>query len=337
MSESPYTLPDNVPLAYLAEGAANIVYKPILTPSTPLSSTEHLSSRLLRLNKALPSRVPVSQSHRDFCQLIRPLFGANDVVDQQLILLPAHTIQTLNARLKEDERARRRPVKRLGLYLAKEEGYGLLVRDMTPDLARGEVVVEFKPKWLAQSPSAPEGARRCRTCALAEQRNAIRRSEGGKELPYFCPLDLVSCDERRVGRAVQGILSTSKARGAGSSDVYERLVAVLLESKVLLRLKELQETLDPLGIFDADEESRDFRIATTLRDCSVFVKMPADTAGEVELRLGDLDLKSGRQGKAGYWRAVEETLISEGWYMGTEGDPRPERVWCFGDQAVEKL
>lgn len=36
----------------------------------------------------------------------------------------------------------------------------------------------------------------------------------------------------------------------------------------------------------------------------------------VEIRLGDLDLKTGAGGKSKYWRDVEINLIDGGWYHG---------------------
>lgn len=38
----------------------------------------------------------------------------------------------------------------------------------------------------------------------------------------------------------------------------------------------------------------------------------------MEIKLGDLDLKAPDGGKAPYWRSVEESLIREGWYTGTD-------------------
>lgn len=59
----------------------------------------------------------------------------------------------------------------------------------------------------------------------------------------------------------------------------------------------------------------------TLRDCTVFLRFSADgdwsgDEGEVEARLGDLDLKS--PDKAGYWEETERGLVEGGWYEGIE-------------------
>ena len=44
--------------------------------------------------------------------------------------------------------------------------------------------------------------------------------------------------------------------------------------------------------------------------------MPLDDKSPIEIRLGDLDLKSGAAGKAQYWLDLESRLINEGWYAG---------------------
>lgn len=61
------------------------------------------------------------------------------------------------------------------------------------------------------------------------------------------------------------------------------------------------------------------QLAMTLRDCSCFVRIPADGDGggdgEVEARLGDLDRKNGEE-KLGYWREMERGLVEGGFYGG---------------------
>lgn len=102
-----------------------------------------------------------------------------------------------------------------------------------------------------------------------------------------------------------------------------------LQSNTLLkRLKEAQIQLDPKGVFDADPEDEKFRLAMTLRDCTVFLKFPpnAKDDNKVEARIGDLDLKS--PGKAEYWRMTERELIDEGWYMGKEKESDRQPLTC---------
>lgn len=45
--------------------------------------------------------------------------------------------------------------------------------------------------------------------------------------------------------------------------------------------------------------------------------MPKDGRDKIEVRLGDLDLKTGAGGKAQYWLDLENQLITQGWYTAT--------------------
>lgn len=66
----------------------------------------------------------------------------------------------------------------------------------------------------------------------------------------------------------------------------------------------------------------------TFRDCSVFVRFPANAANDhlIEARIGDLDLKSPR--KAQYWKDTEKALINEGWYTGMENPEHCQPLTC---------
>lgn len=54
----------------------------------------------------------------------------------------------------------------------------------------------------------------------------------------------------------------------------------------------------------------------TLRDCSVYVRLPLDENEEIEARIGDLDVKSPDKGEK--WKEQERELIEGGWYRGQE-------------------
>lgn len=293
------SLPPRASLQYLAEGAANIVYRltiPRSSPSTEAdisdsdsrcgsttqrhSEIEALSydpvfdGKLLRLRKALPSTVCNEESYRRFQDVIRPLFPAENLVEQVLVHVPPHVVAECNRQLQLDESdARTRPRKRCGVYLAQDEPYGTLITDMSPNADAGEVLVEFKPKWLVQSPSAPLGSRRCRTCALRVKKNAQRRVLGEAKSLSFCPLDLVSRDRGRVERAITAICSSSKESPLYTDEFRDRLVDFLYENPLLLKLKQLQQDLDEIGVLEADVTSRDFLTAMTLRDCTMFLKV----------------------------------------------------------------
>ncbi len=190
-----------------------------------------------------------------------------------LIKLPAEVIDRCNRQLKADEQSGRRPAKRAGCYLAQDEPYGLLVSDMTPDLEKREVLIEFKPKWLVQSPTSPPGSRRCRTCALKVRRNAARRLKGEKQEIFLCPLDLASQDVSRVARAVDFLVRHSKAPKGNVPELQQRLMGFFLGNPLIARLKQLQRHFDPVGVLYADVSSRHFLTATTIRDCTLYLRV----------------------------------------------------------------
>lgn len=174
------------------------------------------------------------------------------------------------------ERDGRRPANRHGVYVNESEIHGTLVPDMSSD-ARS-MGIEFKPKWLLQSPSAPAGSKRCRTCALRAMKAAAtpvrfestsaRDGEGG-----FCPLNLVSGDREKVSTVVEQLLSSEKYSDLDRMRVGDQLMRWLPKSGLLLRLRELQQTLDPEGVLEADLEAQGFLTAMTLRDCTLFLKV----------------------------------------------------------------
>lgn len=359
-------LPPQASLQFLAEGAANIVYRLHIPPSSPSIAAEvtpeidtHsdatdpspseidplpydpiFNGKLLRLRKQLPSTVSNEESFQRFQDVIRPLFPAENLVEQFLVRLPTDKVADCNKQLRLDEGAGRRHSKRRGVYLALEEHYGTLITDMTPDKAAGERLVEFKPKWLAQSPSAPPGSRRCRTCALRARNNAQKRHPDEHVSASFCPLDLASRDTSRVEKAVTVICHSSQYSQIDTEDIRNRIVEFLYKNPILQRLKQLQQELDPIGVLEGDVKSQGFLTAMTLRDCTVFLKVAdvsnrdarvtceadvlrqisEDKRQPVEARLGDLDLKSAAGNKAEYWKGLEKSLIEDGWYTAADSE-----------------
>lgn len=300
-------LPDDVTLHYLAEGAANVIYKFAFPPQAPPPTLDltgpdqglrfpskvfrfhHnpiFENRLLRLRKALPSSCPNEQACAALHRAFVPLFP-ECIVAHDLVRLPPNLLRDTNKALQELERAGKRSQKRYGLYLAEDEPHGILVTDMTPATAEGEVLVEFKPKWLVQSHSAPKGWKRCRTCALRAQRNAMRRAKGQQEEAGPCPLDLASLDQARVERAVSFIATTKHAEdGRDLNHLRERLTSFLLNSAIIPKLKELQGSLDGAGVLAADVTSWEFLIATTIRDCSIYIKVFYSSTSTLPFGIG---------------------------------------------------
>ncbi|MCJ1223531.1 Inositol-pentakisphosphate 2-kinase [Toensbergia leucococca] len=294
-------LDPSMTLEYLAEGGANVVYRfslPPPSPSTssdlnfdgswdgsgtpppseipPLRSDPRLEGKLLRIRKNLPWADPVITSQQRFETIIQPLFPAHNLVEQILVRPPRILIQECNNNLKNMERNGARCHKRHGVYLAEDEIYASLVIDMTTDPSTSLVAVEFKPKWLAQSPSAPSGSRRCRTCALRAMKRHKRKisHEAIENLGYdFCPLDLVSRDRIRVARVVDCLMGLPGNSATTSVMLREHIIDFLLDSSVLNRLQRLQVDLDPIGVLKTEVKERGFLTAMTLRDCTMYLKV----------------------------------------------------------------
>ncbi|WEW61751.1 Inositol-pentakisphosphate 2-kinase [Emydomyces testavorans] len=305
----------DIKLVYLAEGAANIVYRMNISEVASTkreggTESQHVNYRgkLLRLRKNNESSMPYIETARNFDELFRTLFCDNELVGQELVKLPKSIVSSCNKQLKEDEANGRRPKIRHGVYISIKEPFGLLITDMSPSPESGANLWEFKPKWLLQSPSAPPNAKRCRTCALREMKNDRARQEGEKIRRGFCPLDLVSDDFEDVLRAVKLMKGPEHGR--------TRVARFLHRNPTLFKLQECQRQMSAVGLPGLQADYRDRAVSMTLRDCTMFVKVPRDETEMPEIRLGDLDFKSGTGGKLEYWRDVETRLIEEGWYDG---------------------
>ncbi|KAL4908913.1 hypothetical protein BDW74DRAFT_74756 [Aspergillus multicolor] len=306
-----FELPIGTQLAYLAEGGANIIYR--IVPAIHQTLPPDYRGKLLRLRKDTPAGVSYQEIARNFDKTIRPLFKPEELVDQELVYLPKGLTQQCNEQLRAAELTEQRPKQRRGIYLSLTEPFGLLVTDMTSFGNPGTDLAELKPKWLLQSPSAPTGVRRCRTCALRDMKNQDARRVGAAAARSFCPLDLVSDKFEHVLRAAKFV--------KGYKD-YTRLARVLYRNPTLLKLLAHQRNLKDVGLYGPSPFSKDKSLAMTLRDCTMFIKMPRNEKGRVEIRLGDLDLKTAAGGKAQYWLDLEHRLISEGWYMGANSHTR---------------
>ncbi|KAL9054470.1 MAG: hypothetical protein Q9162_004116 [Coniocarpon cinnabarinum] len=354
-------------ITYFAEGAANVVYRHLLTkdnggdvstqadlhdvpkndssttpppseispPPSPSLDAEALQEArklvfpgwdrppLLRLKKALPHLPLVEDQFRNLSLNIVPLLPNSALVKHQLVELPASLLKPLNDKLVLAERQRMRAEMRVGCYLDDRERYGMLVEDMSsPSQAQG-FGLEVKPKWLAQSPTAPKNARRCRTCALRVQRTVLKaNTSSNNQAIDYCPLDLVSRHRADVHRASQMLLKRTK-RGIDVHDVdklTELLTDFIFDFGALTQLRDLQTHLDRHGILTLDDDHAvpdDFLRATTLRDCSLFLRINANDS--LEGKLGDFDLKTPEQGRVQYWKSVEQGLIDGGFYQARDG------------------
>ena len=289
-----------VDLEYLAEGAANIVYKIIPRPSTPSVAADSaffddqpgitelaplqvdptLEGKLVRLRKATAPTCSVLDLYEYYKKTVVSLFPqAEDRVEYVLFNPTSGLISDLNQHLKAMESKQSRPEKRHGTYLAQGEDYGLLVTDMScssPSSVHHRCF-EFKPKWLVQSPSAPANAVRCRTCALRNFRRLISQNNSpAGDHSAFCPLGLVSIDRRVVERTVSNIFgwhSREEAKNSIELTLRQQLIDLIHGNALLDRLRDLQLTLDPHGVLSIPSTNHDFLTAMTLRDCTVFIKV----------------------------------------------------------------
>jgi len=339
---------DGIPinLAYLAEGAANVVYR--ISPGQsghPLRPP--LSDSVLRLRKDTRFSVPYSDTVHFFHNNVTGLFPPESLVHLKLWpITDAQVITSLNDELRKREREGTRPAKRSGVFLTSGELNAILVTDMTAN-GPHEKFTEFKPKWLLQSPSAPRGAKRCRTCAL----KVMQRSKGeggGRGEGEFCPLDLVSKDEGVARCAARRIDSSTDFQ-----DIFLESVQPLLEKLRRLQkshgkvglgdFEQLQDSIDAVSVLDGPDlpaRIRDMAMAMTLRDCSFFVRYrPGSGAALGEVRLADLDAKLVSRQNLQKWANVERQLIQGGWYEGTEDHWESNgRHYCraLGDEGWEE-
>ena len=288
----------DVQLEYLAEGAANVVYRirppdidldpstaadlqienydydsdtPLPTEIPPLQLDPRLKSKLVRLRKNLPHALPVEDSQRHFKTIIQPLFSKENLIESELFKLSPSLLEDCNSTLRKMEKSGMRPAKRSGVYLTENPRYGCLITDMTWLVDDTIVSLEFKPKWLAQSPTAPPGSKRCRSCALKAMKKAGSTSQPEMLNAGSCPLNLMSSDKAKIKLFVDYVMESNLKRP--SQDVQRRLIDFLYQNPLLKRVKRLQLDLDPHGVFRADLMSSDFLAAMTLRDCSLFLRV----------------------------------------------------------------
>ena len=331
-----------------------------------LPKSAELQGYLLRLHKDVPWIPSYAALQAFHSSHIQPLFPIDALVTQKLIPVPPGLIAGLNNDLHLAEAGSNgggrqstappsdgaeptlafqhvpfvRPPKRHGLYLAEAEVHAMLIADMTADACSDRpqpyplnVAWELKPKWLAQSPNASLRSRRCRTCALREYRNSVGLSKGDQG--GFCPLDLVSEDREAVCRGLRlplsGVVKSTELPADDAYMVGDQLTDSLVFQRLLRSLRDAQVRLDPRGILclpEGDVPSMEFLTATTLRDCTLFIRVRkerwSDEAFSVETRLGDLDLKEPEIGKIRHWRETERSLVEGGWYAG-----RSEETVCL--------
>ena len=283
------TLDTPLELEYFAEGAAHVVYQigaprtrlPLKddafeSPPDRIPSQDHplvdagFKGKLLRLRKDVPSSVPVLESFNFFKSRIEPLFPDGTLLEQTLYEVSPDVIEKYNKELRRDEKQEYlRDSGRGGRYLAVDEPYGTLITEMLWDDEHASC--DFKLKWLSPSPSAPTGAKRCRTCALRAMRNP--EPNFVTEHCSFCPLVLTAGNESLLRDHLMEALVKMRGAPIFVPEQVNYALPFLMQSPILGRLKELQQKYDPHGPISADLNCEDFRVAMTLRDCTMFMKV----------------------------------------------------------------
>jgi inositol-pentakisphosphate 2-kinase len=351
---------DNIPLivriGFLAEGAANVLFE--VTPESnhvgaPLEVQNIVNSYLLRLRKKAfspGSIAPPYVSAAKLCHFIeteiKPSIPSRVLVDHLRVAYSERFLDKCNAVMMEMERNGTRDPKRHGAYF--DDGstrVGLLVENMMPK-SDNAMLLEFKAKWLHQSPGAPENSRRCRTCAWHIKYDVHRSKR-------YCPLAFISGESellidqlKRLPHLWKGLPETWNV-----GEVIEELADYLSDPDrghgLLDLVGQRQKQLDPHGILklvpvSAANPSRNateafqsvvhnaivenqpqlIRLsqAMTLRDCTVFIRISRSDSGSytIEAKLGDLDPKPPDEGKVLKWAEDELSLIVDGYYEGIE-------------------
>ncbi|TWU73719.1 hypothetical protein ED733_005200 [Metarhizium rileyi] len=298
------------PVKLVGEGSANAVFEIKVPPHDRAGRS--FKGYLLRVAKvpsmgATPTYNYIFQ--QQFLQTaIRPILG-DHVVNQELVVLhKTGIIQELNNLLRTINHTRKDKFK--GTYVG-ETDLGFLVEDMRPQDPETFTLVEFKPKWLSQSPSAPKNAVRCRQCAM-ELRNLVKDLSRNKARPEQkpCPLALISSDSPWQVRSP--FRMAPHLENQGSKDFYLEALSSIPTHPAIRDLKAQQDIHDKVGPLYATMSDPFFPLAMTLRDCTCFAQIYNCTPS-VRIRFGDFDWKD-PQVKFETWRGVEEELIEKGFY-----------------------
>ncbi|KAI5465682.1 inositol-pentakisphosphate 2-kinase-domain-containing protein [Mariannaea sp. PMI_226] len=303
------------PVRLVGEGAANAVFELGLPEGYPNAS--EFKGWLLRVAKA-----PANGAPARFNYLKQQEFYANEVksklkdhiIKQELIVVrDSNIVNELNLFLRTLDSKRKEKFR--GSYIA-HTNWGLLVEDMRPEDPTKCILIEFKPKWLNQSPSAPARAIRCRQCAM-ELYNFIKDPKFTRSSPDSkpCPLVLDNPD------APMEINSGYRLAPQLARFNLPPLAATMYSAanhRVITDLRKAQELADPNGPLNALRNDPMFNFAMTIRDCTCFVQIYPDKnhpgpEGPLRLRLGDFDSKD-TSIKFDRWQEAERNLISTGCY-----------------------
>ncbi|KAI0816248.1 inositol-pentakisphosphate 2-kinase-domain-containing protein [Xylaria sp. FL0064] len=301
--------PAKVRYEYVAEGRANVVFS-VWETKDPAAPKGLFEGTLLRVPKATLGVTPCDyETLQDFREgQLEERVGRQHLVPQVLIQISPKVASILHGKRNKTDESEIRA------------GYAMLIQDMSA--SPGYSVLEFKPKWLAQSPIAPSGAKRCRTCAREAFRNSQKQAKGRAVSVPICPLGLVHENPGVVMDTIRRLAPKWTERDR------KRLSDAFDKSGILKKLRELQTKGDPDHALLENPSDPDFGLAMTLRDCSCYVRMPADVERDVEIKLADVDKKNWEE-KQTYWQESHWNLVENGWYTCKEKVDTPILTQCL--------
>ncbi|GAB1320446.1 Inositol-pentakisphosphate 2-kinase [Madurella fahalii] len=312
---------NNYEFKFVGEGAANVVFK-VIEQSDGGNRNRNFQGNLLRVPKAGTKAHGYVELQEYWETVVAPLFSPEDLVQQILVKLGDEAIiSRLNEALGKEEDNRRPDFRGSRIALAE---HAMLVEDMRPNHP-DDLCLEFKPKWLAQSPNAPASATRCRNCARKAHQRHTKHGKADK-LTILCPLSFLTSTARPS--SLPAILDHLSAPNppltprAPTPEQRARLAHWVQTNTLLPRIRAVQLANDRGGPLAANAHDLQFQLAMTLRDCTCFVRIPADPSAPVEAKLADLDKKNW-EAKLGYWQTIERCLIEDGYYEERE-QPRQE-------------
>ncbi|KAH7112889.1 inositol-pentakisphosphate 2-kinase [Dendryphion nanum] len=268
-----------ISLKYLAEGAANVVfsfhpYKAETGRSDAFEVLNHTAvGQVLRISKGIDKALTGTQVMKDFEETIIPIFRqkktSHHLLDLQVVNLPAELIEEANRLISSHTSSR-------GTMIPPDTAVGLLMPNMS-SVPGESLTIEIKPKWLLQSPTAPEEASyRCRTCALRAQKQAQKKNRTSPKLEdgYVCPLKFPIGNPTDIQPFMHHKILRENERLEGNPlhpTIETRVVDAMTEYfspeypgyKLINCIRKLQEQHDPQGVTtrsffaDAAENARE--------------------------------------------------------------------------------
>ncbi|KAF2862045.1 hypothetical protein K470DRAFT_256301 [Piedraia hortae CBS 480.64] len=322
-----------VDIEFLNEGGANAVFAFKVSDRHGTASasnavlpdrgyiTNNLENLLLRVRKSVPHALYAESFLSAFEEHFGDIFTPAEVVNCRLITLGSGACSVLNRALvagREKKRAiggvhlQKGHGKQMGrdVMIDDEEKQALIMPNLTPP---GGKWVNFKPKWLQQSPDAPANANRCRTCALRALRENFHGRPGKGQ---FCPLSLVSKDLSERLRAAEALTPDKDLQNATVHSAQHLINKLAHWQGVYDKDGILGITRGSLGQMEREEKTQNLCKAMTLRDCTLYILLPETGPKDIEVRLGDLDLKLPT--RLDEWDSTEWSLQCGGWYEGPE-------------------